>query len=104
MKCLFGIRAAGFLALAVASTALADDWPQWRGPQRNGLSKETGLLKQWPKDGPKLQWKVSDLGSGYSTPAVVGGQLYVLGNEGLDNEFVQARAVEDGQRLWKTGL
>jgi outer membrane protein assembly factor BamB len=83
---------------------LANDWPQWRGPQRNGISQETGLLKEWPKDGPKLQWKVTDIGSGYSTPSVVGEQLYVLANEGLENEFVEALDVKDGKRIWSTKL
>src|SRR2546425_12575477 len=82
----------------------AADWPQWRGPQRNGLSQETGLLKQWPKDGPKLQWKVAEAGSGYAAPAVAGDRLYLLGNEGLDNEFVQALAVKEGKRVWRTRL
>ncbi len=82
----------------------ADDWPQWRGPQRNGVSKETGLLKQWPKDGPKLLWKLTDAGSGYSTPSVVGERLYLLANEGTDSEFVQAHAVKDGKRIWRTPL
>src|SRR5438093_7558631 len=102
MKCSFGIP--GFLVLSIALSAVAGDWPQWRGPQRNGLSRETGLLKEWPKDGPQLRWKVSDLGSGYSTPAVVADRLYLLGNEGLDNEFVKALAVKDGRRLWSTRL
>jgi outer membrane protein assembly factor BamB len=52
-------------------TAWSADWPQWRGPQRNGISQERGLLKAWPPEGPKLLWQVRDLGSGYSTPAVV---------------------------------
>ena len=82
----------------------ANDWPQWRGPQRNGVSQETGLLKQWPKEGPRLLWKVADIGSGYSTPAVVAERLYVAGNEGMDNEFVQARAVKDGKQAWSTRL
>ena len=55
----------------VAVPLQANDWPQWRGPQRNGISQETGLLKEWPKEGPKLLWKVADIGSGYSTPAVI---------------------------------
>src|SRR5207302_3038689 len=69
MKCTFGIR--GLLVLSTALSLVAGDWPQWRGQQRNGLSPETGLLKEWPKAGPMLRWKVADVGSGYSTPAVV---------------------------------
>ena len=96
-------RISGLLIVATVSAA-ANDWPQWRGPHRNGLSQETGLLKEWPKDGPKLNWKVADTGKGYSTPAVVGDRLYLLGNEGLENEFVEALAVKDGKRIWSTRL
>ena len=88
----------------MALSAAAADWPQWRGPQRDGVSRETGLLQDWPKDGPRLAWKVAGAGSGYSTPAVVGDRLYLLGNENLDNEFVQALSVKDGQRAWRTSL
>jgi len=98
----FGIRA--LLVLSAALSVAASDWPQWRGPQRNGISRETGLLKEWPKDGPKLLWKVSAAGRGYSTPAVVGDRLYLLGNEGSDNEFVQALSVNDGHQVWRTPL
>ena len=95
---------AGFLTIAIVGSVVAADWPQWRGPQRNGISQETGLLKEWPKEGPKLHWKVTDAGRGYSTPAVVAERLYLLGNDGLDNEFVEALAVKDGQRVWSTRL
>ncbi len=81
-----------------------NDWPQWRGPHRNGVSEETGLLKEWPTGGPKLLWKITDAGNGYSTPAVVGNRLYLLGNEGLDNEFVAALSTEDGKRIWTSKL
>lgn len=80
----------------------ADDWPQWRGPERNGVSRETGLLKEWPKEGPRLLWKRSDIGSGFSTPSVVGESLYLLSNEGMDKEYVQAHAISDGRLLWRT--
>ena len=89
------------LGSCVAPGALpAADWPQWRGLQRDGLSGETGLLKEWPKEGPKLVWQVKDLGSGYSTPAVVGDRLYLLSNQGLDNEFVQALESKAGKQVW----
>jgi len=87
-----------------ASSLPAGDWPQWRGPQRDGVSVEKGLLAEWPKAGPRLLWQVADLGAGYSTPAVVGDRLYVLGNEGLENEFVQARSTRDGRRVWSVRL
>src|SRR2546421_945799 len=82
--CALGIS----LLLFGAFSAGADDWPQWRGPQRNGISRETGLLKEWPKEGPKLRWRIADIGSGYSTPAVVGDRLYLLGNDSLENELL----------------
>src|SRR5215468_8371873 len=80
----------------------SSDWPQWRGPQRNGISQETGLLKQWPAGGPKLFWQVSDIGDGYSTPAVVGTRLYLMSNRGMDDEFVQALSTQDGKVIWTT--
>ncbi|MBI3466836.1 MAG: PQQ-like beta-propeller repeat protein [Planctomycetes bacterium] len=82
----------------------AADWPQWRGPERNGILRETGLLQQWPAEGPKLLWQIEDLGSGYSTPAVVGDRLYVCANEGMEDEFVRALSVADGKRIWSTRI
>jgi outer membrane protein assembly factor BamB len=69
-----------------------------------GVSKETALLKEWPKDGPKLVWQVKEIGSGYSTPSVVGKRLYLLSNEGTEKEFVQALEVTDGKRAWMTPI
>ena len=77
--------------------AVADDWPQWRGPSRDGHSKETGLLKEWPKDGPRLVWQVKDLGGGYSTPSVAGGRVYVMTNKGLERR-VRHGARHEGRR------
>lgn len=97
----------GMVALAAAifaASAPAADWPQWRGPQRNGTSPETGLLKEWPKEGPPLAWKVTNAGSGYSTPAVVGDRVYLLGNDGPENEFVLALDSKDGKRVWSTSI
>ncbi len=75
------------LALAfglLALSARADDWPQFRGPNRDNVSKETGLLKTWPAEGPKLAWTYKDLGNGYSSPAIVGDTLYIMGTRGED--------------------
>jgi outer membrane protein assembly factor BamB len=82
--------------------ASTSDWPQWRGPQRNGISQERGLLKQWPAEGPKLLWQVNDIGDGYSTPAVVGTRIYLMSNRGFENEFVQALSTQDGKPIWTT--
>ena len=80
--------------------AAAANWPQWRGPERNGISRETGLLKDWPKEGPKLLWKAKSIGSGYSTPSVMGDRLYLLSNQGMDDEFVKALNGKDGKEIW----
>jgi outer membrane protein assembly factor BamB len=95
-----------FSALSVTNSAniaaSPSDWPQWRGPQRNGLSQESGLLKQWPAVGPRLLWQVNDIGDGYSTPAVVGTRIYLMSNRGMENEFVQALSTQDGKPVWTT--
>jgi outer membrane protein assembly factor BamB len=90
--------------LAIPLVSMAADWPQWRGPSRNGLSQETGLLAEWPKGGPRLVWQLKDIGDGYATPSVVGSRIYMLSNRGLDNEFVQALSIEDGKSIWITRL
>ncbi len=100
----FGIGMAALLLGTISGSSLAEDWPQWRGPERNGISREQGLLQEWPKAGPKLLWRIAEAGRGYSTPSVVGDRLYLLGNEGLDNEFVQALSTLDGHRIWSTRL
>lgn len=84
-------------------TVFADDWPQWQGPDRNAISKEKGLLKEWPKDGPPLAWKVKELGGGDSAPSVAGGKLFGMSNRG-DDEVVWALSEKDGKELWRTRL
>jgi outer membrane protein assembly factor BamB len=91
--------------VAVALPALADDWPQWRGPDRTGVSKETGLLKDWPKNGPRLLWTYRNAGLGFSTTAVVGDRLYTLG--ALDEvEYVIALDLKEGKprEAWKARI
>ena len=88
-------------SFAKKRTATAD-WPQWRGPERSGTSRETGLLRQWPAGGPKLLWQVNDIGDGYSTPSVVGSRIYLMSNRGMENEFVQALSIQDGKNIWTT--
>ncbi len=85
------------------SCARADDWPQWQGPDRNAISKETGLLKEWPKDGPPLAWKIGGLGGGDSAPAIAAGRIYGMANRGED-EVVWALSEKDGKELWVTRL
>jgi outer membrane protein assembly factor BamB len=77
------------------------EWPQWRGPNRDGISKETGLLKQWPDGGPPLIWKAAGAGAGYSSLSVSNGRLYTLGLRG-DREFVIAFDIATGKEVWAT--
>lgn len=94
-----------YLALSMlALTTDAGDWPQFRGPDRTGISEETGLLREWPADGPQLVWQIDGLGGGYSGPAVVGDRIYLINNQGNDNEFVHARSTSDGGEIWSTRI
>ena len=97
-------RTAGvFLLVSVAPLWAADagvgEWPQWRGPERTGLSSETGLLTKWPDAGPKLAWKITGLGDGYSTPSFSGGKIYLLGTKGND-EYLICLEGKDGAKVW----
>ena len=94
----------GLLTVSVlAAAAWADDWPQWRGPERDGVSKEAGLLREWPKGGPKLLWQRKDIGGGYSTPAVVGDFVYLMADR-KGEERVLALAVKDGSEVWSAAV
>ncbi|HXD30509.1 MAG TPA: PQQ-binding-like beta-propeller repeat protein [Pyrinomonadaceae bacterium] len=84
-----------------AVAQVAADWPQWRGPNRDGISRETGLLQAWPKDGPPLVWKTQGAGRGYSTMSISGGRIYTMGLRG-DKEFVIAFDLATGREIWAT--
>jgi len=91
------------LLLNLALAAPAADWPQFRGPNRDDISKETGLLKSWPKDGPPLAWQIKDLGSGYSSLSVVGDRIYTLGNKGnVTKAFALER--DTGKLVWSVDV
>ncbi len=98
----FGLTA-GVACLLAACAALAADWPQFRGPDRNGLSAETGLLKSWPEGGPKLLWKTTNLGEGHSAPSVAGGRIYGMGLRGQD-EVVWALNAGTGKEVWSVKI
>src|SRR5215218_5994057 len=88
----------GFTLCALASAA---NWPQWRGPNRDGVSQDTGLLASWPGAGPPLVWKTQGLGEGYAAFSVVGDRLYTQGQQG-NQQFVLAYDVNTGKQVWKT--
>ncbi len=87
--------------LSCLSTVASAQWPQWRGPNRDGISKETGLLKQWPKEGPPLVRKLTGAGRGYSSVAISDGVMYTLGLRG-EREFVIALDLASGKEAWAT--
>lgn len=86
---------------AVVMAQAGGEWPQWRGANRDGISKETGLLKQWPDAGPPLAWKTTGAGRGYSSLSVAGGRIYTIGLRG-DKEYVIAFDEKTGKELWAT--
>lgn len=94
--------AAFVLVFSVPVLAAASaDWPQFRGPNRDDVSTETGLLKEWPADGPKLVWTGTGIGSGYSTVSVVGGKIFTMGDkDGSSHVFALNEA--DGKIVWST--
>ncbi len=81
------------------SSLMAGDWPQWRGPNRDDVSKETGLLQKWPSSGPKVLWVNKDGGLGYAGFAVVGDTMYTMGLRG-ETEYLLAIKVSDGKEKW----
>ncbi len=87
--------------LLCALPAAADDWPQWRGPHRDDISNEKGLLKSWPAKGPRLVWTYENAGTGYSGPAIVGNRLYTMGTRN-GSECVLALDADTGKELWTT--
>lgn len=89
--------------LALACGAVAKDWPQFRGPGRDGICAETGLLKSWPEGGPKLAWRTGGLGQGYATLSFAGGRFYTLGTRD-DAEVILAFDAQSRKELWTAKL
>ncbi len=90
------------IVLAAAGPAAADDWPQWLGPQRDGVWREKGILDKFPAGGPKILWR-KPIGQGYSGPAVAGGRVYVMDRQklGAGTERVLCLNAADGALVWK---
>ena len=87
---------------AGADPSKGADWPQFRGPQQNGVSAEKGLLRTWPESGPKVLWK-KPIGSGFSTVTVAGGALYTMAVEG-ESEMAYRLKESDGEVVWRIPL
>ena len=91
----------GALTALIFSTTIshAADWSQWRGPNRDDISAEKGLLKSWPEGGPKQLWVFKDAGLGYSGYSIVGGKLFTMGIRNGGEELI-AVSIKDGKELW----
>jgi len=94
------MAAAVLSASPVTSSGQAGDWPQWRGPNRDGKSPETGLLQSWPQGGPPLKWKVGGAGTGFSSMSTSGSRLFTMGARG-GVEYVMAFDRASGKKLWE---
>lgn len=94
------ILAAGLISMGTWASA---QWPQWRGPGRDGISRETGLLKQWPAGGPAQLWSINGLGEGYGSLAVVGERIYVQGTRGQASVIYSLNRT-DGKTIWSAAL
>ncbi len=91
------------LTLFCSGISNAADWPQFRGPNRDGVCSETGLLQSWPDGGPKLLWEMNGLGTGYSSVVIVGNRLYTMGDIEIDSKKVQhviAVDLDTHKKLW----
>jgi outer membrane protein assembly factor BamB len=104
----FRICIPAVVASVLSSTVvLSEDWPSWRGPNRDDISSETGLLKTWPEGGPEKLWTSKDAGLGYSGFSIGSGVLFTMGADGTaeeSNEFVIAMNVESGAKIWQTNV
>ena len=99
---LFALGCGGAWQLSGADQGLPD-WPQWRGPDRTGISKETGLLKEWPAGGPPVLWSVANIGEGYGTVAIKGNRIFVQGTKKNDS-VTHCLNRADGKTVWTTTL
>ena len=89
------------LCLALASPARAADWPQFRGPNRDGVSAETGLLRAWPAGGPKVLWS-TPVGQGYAAAAIYGGRVYFNDyDEATGDSLIRCLTLAEGKELWR---
>jgi outer membrane protein assembly factor BamB len=92
------------IAIVLAGITMgASDWPQWQGPDRTAISKETGLLKEWPRSGPPLLWTATGVGTGYGSMAVAGDRVYVQGAR-MRQSFLIVYNRATGKELWSKAL
>lgn len=92
-----------FVGIANLIFATPGDWPQWRGPNHDDISTETGLLKDWPEGGPSLVWETKGLGEGYCSISIFGNHIYTAGDKEAES-FVEALNLADGKPVWSARL
>ncbi len=97
LLCMLSVSAG--LVIAQSSSMGADSWPQWEGPQHDNISPDKGLLKSWPKEGPKLLWKFDDCGKGYATVSIADGMIFTAGDFGDDSTVIALDM--NGKLKWK---
>lgn len=90
-------------AAVITGQSNSNDWPQWQGPDRTGLSKETGLIKEWPASGPPRVWQISNLGAGYGSLAIKGDRIFVQGRVGRQSTVFSLDR-SDGKIVWSRAL
>jgi outer membrane protein assembly factor BamB len=93
-----------FTSILIACAQKTDNWPEFGGPHRDSMSNETGLLQSWPAAGPRLLWKATGLGIGYSSISIVNGKFYTMGDltdaQGAKHQYVSAFSMATHQKLW----
>jgi len=106
MRFILACLVVGCLGTLSAAEPTGTHWPQWRGPNRDDVSTEQGLLKKWPSDGPKLLWEAKGAGRGYSTVAIATGRIITMGDAPStasdQDEYVLCFDEASGKPLWKT--
>lgn len=100
MRILLAVSLISITVLGIATSAIAGDWPQFRGPNRDGHATSEGLLKSWPAQGPKRLWTADALGEGWSSAAVVNGQVYITGMRSRKEHLIALDA--QGKQRWRT--
>jgi outer membrane protein assembly factor BamB len=91
------------LCLTLPAQRTNPDWPCWRGPNRDAISHETGLLKKWPDGGPALAWQAQGMGVGFSSISIAGNRIYTMGDR-TDGQYVLALNLADGKPVWATKI
>src|SRR5262249_33646063 len=99
-KGVFMLQRTTFLLLLLPWSLLAGDWPQWRGPKRDGHADSPGLPVVWAEDPPKRLWSVA-VGTGQSSPVISKGRLFIMGRQPNDEETCFCLNAETGKTLWK---